>query len=137
MQNFRQFIPTQLLFQTVSRCFWHRAPVVNRPRRARRHAGHAQITYVSIHHIVARVMRNRTHRAGCLAGIATNANLGVDQMLLYEFCGGVHGKELIKPNVIKLHSLTVNTHVRRCNPISKLTRLNNAAHQTGYIGTVL
>jgi hypothetical protein len=76
----------------VGRRFWHRAPVVNRARWARWHAGHAQIANLSIHHIVSRVMRDRAHRAGGLAGIATNANLGVDQMLLYEFCGGVHGR---------------------------------------------
>ena len=35
-------------------------------------------------------MRDRTHWAGCLAGIATDANLGVDQVLLYEFGGGGH-----------------------------------------------
>jgi hypothetical protein len=37
-------------------------------------------------------MRDRTHWTGCLAGIATDANLGVDQVLLYEFGGGVHSK---------------------------------------------
>jgi len=37
-------------------------------------------------------MRNRTHWTCGLTGIASNANLGVDQMLLYEFCGGGHGK---------------------------------------------
>jgi hypothetical protein len=35
-------------------------------------------------------MRDRTHWTRCLAGIATNANLGVNQMLLNEFSGGVH-----------------------------------------------
>ena len=35
-------------------------------------------------------MRDRTHWTGRLAGIATDANLGVDQVLLYEFGGGVH-----------------------------------------------
>ena len=34
-----------------------------------------------VHHVVARIMRDRVDRAGLFASVATNADLGIDQVL--------------------------------------------------------
>jgi len=49
---------------------------------ARWHTGHAQIAFVSIDHIIARIVRDGTDGAGGLAGVATDADLWVNQVLL-------------------------------------------------------
>ncbi|MCY1182565.1 hypothetical protein D9M73_231320 [compost metagenome] len=94
-QFFWQRVPGQLLFDAVGAQFRHIAPVVDRARRARGNAGHAQVALVGIDHVVARVVRDRPHRAGRFAGVAADADLGIDQVLLDDlnFChvhGGLH-----------------------------------------------
>ena len=86
----RQFLRAQLLWQgvpaelrlgTVGAAAQHGAPVVDRARRTGRHAGHAEVALDRIDHVVAVIVRDRRHRADRLAGIAADANLGVNQML--------------------------------------------------------
>ena len=77
----RQLVPSQLLGGAVSLYPRHDPPVVDRPCGAGRDAGHAEVAFVRIHHVVAVVMRDGTHRAGGLAGVATDADFGVDQVL--------------------------------------------------------
>ena len=60
----------------------HAAPVVNRACGARRHTGHAQIAFISINHVVARIVRDGAYGASGLAGVATDADLWVNQVLL-------------------------------------------------------
>ena len=51
-QRRRQLIPQQLLLDRVSLGLGHAAPVVDRPRRARRHAGHAQVADIGLDHVI-------------------------------------------------------------------------------------
>ena len=88
----RQAVPAELLVERIGAHPRHLPPVVDRAGGARRHTGHAQIALVGIDHIVARVMGDRTDGASGLAGVATDADLGVDQMLPDQggLSGGVH-----------------------------------------------
>ncbi|KAH1267930.1 hypothetical protein KXX48_000422, partial [Aspergillus fumigatus] len=65
---------------------------VDRARRARRDAGHAAVAGVRAHDVVVVVVRDRVHGADGLAGVAADADLGVDQVLLDDsgFNGHVH-----------------------------------------------
>ncbi len=85
----RQFVPEQLLFNGVGLGARHHAPVVDRARGARRDAVHAQIADVGLDHVVARIVRDGADRADRLAGVAADADLGVDQVLLDDGFG--HG----------------------------------------------
>jgi len=76
-----QVVPAQLGFDRVGQRPWHVAPVVDRACGARRHTGHAQVALVGVDHVIARVVGDGPHRAGGLAGVAADADLGVDQML--------------------------------------------------------
>ena len=77
----RQLIPGQLLGRRVSPDARHGTPVVDRAGRAGRDAGHAQIALVGIDHVVAIVVRDGSHGADRLAGVAADADFGVDQVL--------------------------------------------------------
>ena len=82
----RQLVPGELLGERVGPR--HDAPVVDRAGRARRDAVHAVIADRGIDDVVVVVMRDRVDRAGLLAGVAADADLRVDQVLLFE--GSVH-----------------------------------------------
>jgi hypothetical protein len=71
-----------LFFNGISLGLGHAAPIVDRACWARRHTGHAQIAFISIDHVIARIMRDGTYGASGLASVATNANLWVNQVLL-------------------------------------------------------
>ncbi len=77
-----QFVPAELFLGAVGLDARHRAPVVDRAGRARRDAGHAQVALVGIDDVVAIVVRDGLHRARGLAGVAADADLRVDQVLL-------------------------------------------------------
>jgi hypothetical protein len=77
----RQSIPAELRLNAVSLSARHLPPVVNASRGAGRNTSHAEIADVRVDDIVARVMRDRADRARRLAGVATDADFGVDQML--------------------------------------------------------
>ena len=83
----RQLAPGELLGERVGPR--HDAPVVDRAGRARRDAVHAVIADRGIDDVVVVVMRDGVDRARLLAGVAPDADLGIDQVLLFE--GGVHG----------------------------------------------
>ena len=83
----RQVAPGKLLLQRIGLC--DNAPVVDRAGRARRDAVHAVIADFGVDHVVVVVMRHRVDRAGLLAGVAPDADFGIDQMLFFERC--VHG----------------------------------------------
>ena len=76
-----QFVPAELLGHGIGLEHRHHAPVVDRAGGARRDAGHAGVALGDIHHVVAIVVGDRAHRAGGLAGVAADADLGVDQVL--------------------------------------------------------
>jgi len=71
-----------LLFRGISLDLGHAAPVVNGARGARWHTGHAQIALVSIDHIIPRIVRDGAYGASGLASVATDADLGINQVLL-------------------------------------------------------
>ena len=71
-----------MLFNGISLGLRNAAPVVNGARGTRRHTGHAQIAFVSVDHVIARVMRDGTYGARGLASVATNADLWINQVLL-------------------------------------------------------
>ena len=77
----RQFIPSELLRQTKRLVSRNGLPMVNRACGARRHAGHATVADIGIHHIIAVIMGDRAHGAGGLAGVAADADHGVNQVL--------------------------------------------------------
>src|SRR5690606_13224731 len=87
-----QFVPAQLLFQAVGFGLDHPPVVVDRAGGARRDAVVAPVALVDVDHIVARVVGDGPHRTDRLAGVAADADLGVDQVLLDDggFSGGVH-----------------------------------------------
>jgi hypothetical protein len=87
--RFRQDVPTELLVHRERLRAIDIAPIVDRPRRARRDAGAAAIASIEVDHVVTRVVRNRVDGASCFAGIAANADLGIDEMLSSEFVGGL------------------------------------------------
>ena len=69
-----------------------RYPMVNGAGRAGWHAGHAMVALVGIDHVVARIMRDGAHRTNGFTGIASNADLGVYQVLFdNDACSHVHG----------------------------------------------
>ena len=86
----RQVAPGKLFLERIRRC--DHAPVVDGAGRAWRDAVHAVIADFDVHHVVVVVMRHRIDRAGLLAGVAPDADLGVDQVLFFERC--VHGRFL-------------------------------------------
>ena len=87
-----QFIPLQLFFQRIGLRPGHDAPVVDRPGRARRDAGHAEVALVRVDYVVAVIVRDRLDRARSLTGVAAYADLGVDQVLLDNLDGScIHG----------------------------------------------
>src|SRR5262249_4321879 len=70
----------------------HHAPIVDRAGRARRDAIHAVIADRGIDHIIVAVMRHRIDRTCLFAGVAANAYLGIDQVLLQQLSNRrVHG----------------------------------------------
>ena len=76
----RQLAPGELLGERVGPR--HDAPVVDRAGRARRDAVHAVIADRGIDDVVVVVMRDGVDRAGLLAGVAPDADLRIDQVLL-------------------------------------------------------
>ena len=76
-----QGVPAKLRLNAIGPRARHLAPIVDAPGRARRNASHAEIADVRIDHIVARIMRDRANRARRLAGVAADADFGVDQVL--------------------------------------------------------
>ena len=77
-----QVIPCQLFFNGIGLGLGHAAPVVDRACGARWYTGHAQIALFSIDHVIARIVRDGANGARGLAGVATNADLGINQVLL-------------------------------------------------------
>jgi hypothetical protein len=71
-----------LLFCGIGLDLGHAAPVVNGACGARWNTGHAQIAFVGINHVIARIMRDGAYGASGLAGVATDADLGINQVLL-------------------------------------------------------
>jgi hypothetical protein len=78
----RQLRPTELVSERIGGL--DDAPVVDRAGRARGDAVHAIVALLRIDHVVGVVMRDGADRASRLAGVAANADLGVDEMLLLE-----------------------------------------------------
>src|SRR5260370_30798170 len=78
----RQLCPAELFLQRIRPV--DEAPVVDRSGWARRDAVHAEVAFVCGNYVVDVVVRHRTLRAGRLTGAATNADLGIDEMLLYQ-----------------------------------------------------
>jgi hypothetical protein len=88
----RQAVPQQLLGDRVGPVGRHVAPAVDGAGGTGRDAVVAKIALGRIDHVVARVMADRIDRAGLLAGVAADADLGVDQMLAQDGrWGGGHG----------------------------------------------
>ena len=76
----RQFLPFKLVFKAVGGI--DDSPVINRTGWARRDAIEAEIALVRVNDIVVVVMRDGVDRTGLLTGIAADADLRVDEMLL-------------------------------------------------------
>ncbi len=89
----RQLAPAELLVERIGAR--DHAPVVDRAGRAGRDAVHAEIALGGVDHVVAVVVRDRADRARRLAGIAADADLGIDEMLLLvRGCGRIHARVL-------------------------------------------
>ena len=82
----RQLVPAVLLVDRE--CGIDNAPVVDRASRAGRDAIEAEIALLRIDDVVVGVVRDCADRARCLARVAADADLGIDEMLLFERGGG-------------------------------------------------
>ena len=76
-------IPRQLLLDRVCLVRRNSAPVVDGSRGTGGDARHAGVTNVRLDHVVAIIVGNRPDRASRLAGIAADADLGIDEVLLH------------------------------------------------------
>ena len=114
--------------------------MIYRTCRARRHTRIATVADRWVNHIVSIIMRDRINRTGLLTGIASYANLGINQVLTYQHLNIICAHSLssvdlvglvglVKANVVKINRLAIDTDWRRCNPISHLARLNHTPHQ--------
>jgi hypothetical protein len=74
-----QIEPGELLPERITPRHPHE--MVDRTGRARRHAVHTKIADFRIDDVIVGVMRHRAYRAGRFAGIAADADRGVDQVL--------------------------------------------------------
>jgi hypothetical protein len=87
-------------------------------------------------------VRDGTNGAGRFTRVATNADLGVNQVLIDDggFSKVRHGamafKCLVKTHVIELDWHAVDTHGRWRDPVRKLTGFDDAAHQARHKRTV-
>src|ERR1022692_448081 len=77
----RQAIPRELFGERIRLHLVHLAPAVDGSRWAGRDAIIAEVALVSIHDVVARVMRNRVRWTRLLARVAADADFGVDEVL--------------------------------------------------------
>ena len=82
---FRQDVPRELLFDRIRIGLQHRAPVVDRAGRTRRHACHAAVADLRLDDVVVVVVRDRIDRASLFARVAANADFRIDQMLPENF----------------------------------------------------
>ena len=82
-------VPAVLVRQAVGLGGGHSAVVVDGAGGARRDAVVAPVALAHVHHVVARVVRDRAQRADRLAGVAADADLGVNQVLFDDGFG--HG----------------------------------------------
>ena len=80
-----QLLPSDLLLDRGG--LRNDAPVVDRTGRTRRDTVEAEIALLRIDHIVVVVMRDRIDRAGLFAGVAADADLGIDQVLSHDAHG--------------------------------------------------
>ena len=85
-----QLLPAELLLDAVGTGAGNAPPVVDRPGRAGRDAGHAKVALVGIDHVIVVIVRDRVDRAGRLAGAAANADLGIDQVLFENLGRSIH-----------------------------------------------
>ena len=83
----RQFVPAELLIERIRCC--NDAPIVDRAGRTRRDAVHAEIALLEINNDVVVIMRDRVDRTLLFAGITTDADFRVDQVLFMD--GFAHG----------------------------------------------
>ena len=81
----RELLPAELLLDRIG--IRNHTPVVDRSGRTRRDAVETEIALGRVDDIIVVVMRDRIDRAGLLAGVAANADLGIDEMLLVRGCG--------------------------------------------------
>ena len=81
-QFVRQRIPAELHVDAVGPGTRHHAPAVDGAGRTGLDARHAQLALDRVDHVVVRAVRDCAGRAGGLAGVAANAGLGVDEVLL-------------------------------------------------------
>jgi len=86
-----QFVPFELFFDAVGLGLGHHAPVVDGAGGARRDAVHAEVAEIGLDHVVARVVGDGADRANRFAGVAANADFGVDDVLLEKGRFGGHG----------------------------------------------
>jgi len=85
-----QFVPFELFFDAVGAGLGHHAPVVDRAGGAWRDAVHATIADVGLDHVVERVVGDGAHRTDRFAGVAADADLGIDDVLLDQGRFGAH-----------------------------------------------
>src|SRR5262245_7971776 len=73
-------------------------------------------------------MRDGANRARFFACMAANANLRVNQMLLYKLGHHLTSRHM-KLHILKIARLVVDTDLGGCNPARKLARLPLRLHQ--------
>ncbi len=143
VERFGEHVPSELCVQRVGLVARHVTPVVDGAGGTGRHAGHAEIAFIRVNHIVVGVMGDGTDGAGGLAGVAADADFRVNQMLPQNGGGGhVHvglqgegraraprGCCLVEAHVLEVDGLAVDAHDRRRDPVGELTGVDHAAHQ--------
>src|SRR5262245_28699349 len=87
----RQLRPGELLVERER--FRDMDEMVDRSGGARRHAIHAELAFLRVDHVVVGIVRDCVDRAGCLAGVAPDADRRIDQVLLD---GRVHQPSLMR-----------------------------------------
>ncbi len=85
-----ELVPRELRREVPGRA--HVAPGVDGARRAGGQAVAAGVAEVGLHHVVATVVGDRVARARLLAGVAADADLGVDEVLTEQRRRGHHAK---------------------------------------------
>jgi hypothetical protein len=93
----RELHPSELVLKRERRLHHHE--VVDGARRAGAHTIHAEITLVDVDDVVVGVVRHGANRACRLAGVAADADFGVNQVLFDE---GVHATVLMVVRTTKV-----------------------------------
>ena len=87
-----QYIPAQLLLQGIGLGLDHPPVVVNAAGGAGRNAVVTPVANIDVNDVIARIVGNGLHRADGFAGVAADADFGIDDVLLDDLgVGQVHG----------------------------------------------